>query len=108
MHLSEKEIEHLERLKKSQRSIYKMRYVFLLAGALAIAFSFGTFFYFLSLPDKSLYIKFSNHPMFYLTLGAGGVAIGYSIQGWRGNSVYTLLIRVIEELKSLRDEDDTT
>jgi hypothetical protein len=108
MHLSEKEIEHLERLKKSQGYIYKMRYVFLFFGVLLIILSFGSFFYFFSLPDKSLYEKFANHPMFYLLLGVGGVAIGYAYQGWRGNSVYTLLIKVIEELNSIPDRDDST
>ncbi len=108
MHLSEKELRHLERLKKTQRHIYKMRYVFLFLGVLLITLGFGTFFYFLSLPDKVLYKRFANHPMFYLLMGAGGVALGYAIQGWRGNSVYTLLIRVIEELKSIPDRDDST
>ena len=108
MHLSEKELKHLERLKKTQRFMYRMRYVFLFLGVLLIMLGFGPFFYFMSLPDKSLYEQFANHPMFYLSMGMGGASLGYAYQGWRGNSVYALLIRVVEELKSIPDRDDPT
>ena len=109
MRLSEKELKHLERLKKSQRYIHKMRYVFLFLGILLIILSFGIFFLILSLPDKSLYERSASLPVLYLlSMGAGGVSFGYAYQGWRGNSVYTLLIRVIEELKSKQDRNDST
>jgi len=99
MNLTEHELEHLEKIKRYQRNLFKMRYYFLSIGIILIGLALVPLFYCWSQGNMALVSKLTSHPSFYISPILGGVALGYSIQGWKGNSVYILLIKIVENLR---------
>lgn len=99
MKLTEKEIKHLENINKNQRNLYRMRHYFLSVGVILIGLGLVPTIFFWLQGNMVQVNKFTSHPSFYLLPISGGIAIGYAIQGWKGNSVYILLSRVVEELR---------
>lgn len=99
MKLTEKELKHLDNIRKYQRNLHKMRYFFLFTGVLLIAMALVPAIYFWVAGSMLQLNKFTSNPIFYFMPIFGGVAIGYAIQGMKGNSVHVLLLRVIDELR---------
>ncbi len=100
MNLSDKEIEYLRKLKSTEQTYYRFRYVFLALGIACIVISLGGYIFFLTSQDSATFEKFRSHPMFYLLGIAGGLGIGIAVRGWKGNAAHRLLIKVVEELKN--------
>lgn len=97
MNLSENDRLLLARLIKVEGNLYRMRYANLGLGILCLIIAFGGLAFLFTLSREKA-MDFAAHPIMYLLAVGGGVAIGWSIRGWKGNAATMLLISIAKKL----------
>ena len=97
MRLSENDRVLLDRLIKGEERFRQLRYLNLALGILCLLIAFGGFaLLFFQSHEKAM--EFADHPMMYLLALGGGVGIGRSIRGWKGDAGNRLLISLAKKL----------
>ena len=99
MKLSDSEQEALIKLEKKAAIQYRLRWVFLVFGVLLIGMSLGLSYFHLLTGTLSWVKTLMETPLFYLQAICGGLSIGMSIKGFKGDPQLDLLIKVVNELR---------
>lgn len=97
MELTKTDKQYLEKLRKRDAQLVKLRYVSLSLAIVALLMAFGSFFFFLEYKQGILFKEFSRHPVFYILCMAGGLAISNALKGFRGDPTTRLLIKLAEQ-----------
>lgn len=100
MSLPSREMELLRSLEKNVAEFRRLRWVFIALGTLLICMSPGLTLLYFSTGHPTWISGFENEPMFYLIAVAGGAAIGYGMQGFKGDPIKELVIYLVRRVDS--------
>jgi hypothetical protein len=100
MKLSASELTALRKLEKQLADQFKYRWVFLIFGILLIGMSLGLYTTHLITGTLAWASSLPETPPFYLQSIFGGLSVGLSIKGFKGDPQKELLLRVINELQT--------
>lgn len=97
MELTKTDKQYLEKLRKRDAQLVKMRYISLALAIVALLMAFGSFAFFLEYKHGIMFKQFSTHPIFYILCMAGGLSIANALKGFRGDPATRLLIKLAEQ-----------
>ena len=86
-------------LEKQVSNLRSMRWLFLSLGLILVCMSPGPVIFYLIFDGPEWIIRYSERPAFYLIAIAGGISIGYSIKGFRGDPIRELIIKAIRDIE---------